>query len=296
MTQLVHILNSFTHNGIGGNPAGVVYDPDGVLTDAQMQSVATRIGLSETAFIKDLPATAYEPGAYAAHFFTPTCRVPLCGHATIAAFFLLASRGILSEHILYQYTDVGRLAILIREDEGGLTVYMEQATPKRTPAPAFTGDALSGCFENLEVFTALPTEIWNTGLSDVLLPIASRKALNALNPKTPELRNLSQELGVVGVHAFALEPDGIYARNFAPAYGIPEESATGTSNGALTAYLHHHLYGHQEHFEVEILQGERMRDAQGHTQIGKIVCKSSRGGSVWVGGQAVYMQSIEITI
>ncbi|MEG1808059.1 MAG: PhzF family phenazine biosynthesis protein, partial [Cetobacterium sp.] len=34
------------------------------------------------------------------------------------------------------------------------------------------------------------------------------------------------------------ENDEIYCRNFAPLYGIEEEAATGSSNGALFGYLY----------------------------------------------------------
>jgi len=45
----------------------------------------------------------------------------------------------------------------------------------------------------------------------------------------------------VSVHPFTLEAESpqatAQARDFAPTVGIPEESATGTANGALGAYL-----------------------------------------------------------
>ena len=62
-----------------------------------------------------------------------------------------------------------------------------------------------------------------------------------IKPDFDALSKLSEKLNVVGVHAFALsEEPGIraYCRNFAPLYGIDEEAATGTSNGALTYYLY----------------------------------------------------------
>ena len=48
----------------------------------------------------------------------------------------------------------------------------------------------------------------------------------------------------VGYHVFTLE--SLYGanancRNFAPLYDIPEEAATGTSNGALGCYLYSYL-------------------------------------------------------
>lgn len=52
---------------------------------------------------------------------------------------------------------------------------------------------------------------------------------------------ISEKYDVVGYHLFTLDiPEDAAAecRNFAPLYDIPEESATGTSSGALLSYLH----------------------------------------------------------
>ena len=64
-----------------------------------------------------------------------------------------------------------------------------------------------------------------------------------MKPDMEKIKIISQKYGVVGYHVFALE--SLYGanancRNFAPLYEIPEESATGTSNGALGCYLYHY--------------------------------------------------------
>ena len=59
------------------------------------------------------------------------------------------------------------------------------------------------------------------------------------------ISELSKALEVVGIHAFATSYDNelsserkVFCRNFAPLYGIDEEAATGTSNGALAYYFY----------------------------------------------------------
>ena len=59
------------------------------------------------------------------------------------------------------------------------------------------------------------------------------------------ISELSRDLKVVGIHAFATNYDeeisterSVFCRNFAPLYGIDEEAATGTSNGALAYYFY----------------------------------------------------------
>ncbi len=76
----VHILPAFTRAGLGGNPAGVVLDAEG-LSAAAMQETARRAALSETVFL--LPSARAD---FKLRFFTLTNEVDLCGHASVAAF------------------------------------------------------------------------------------------------------------------------------------------------------------------------------------------------------------------
>ena len=81
---------------------------------------------------------------------------------------------------------------------------------------------------------------------------------------------LSKQYRAVGIHMFCLGgSDGgtAYCRNFAPLVGIPEESATGTSNGALTYYLRRN--GIREDGAVNtFVQGETMgKESRIYTRI-----------------------------
>ena len=71
-----------------------------------------------------------------------------------------------------------------------------------------------------------------------------------------------------------------YVRDFAPLYGIPEESATGTANAALTHYLAvNNVIPNQGDFAF--LQGETM----GRPSI--VATRITPGGTLYVGGTAV---------
>ena len=88
----------------------------------------------------------------------------------------------------------------------------------------------------------------STGLKDILVPIKNAQLLQDLQPNFEKIKLLSQKYGVIGMHLFALSEENIICRNFAPLYDIDEEAATGTSNGALACYLHHHqIYKNQLH-------------------------------------------------
>jgi len=100
----------------------------------------------------------------------------------------------------------------------------------------------------------------STGLWDIMLPIKTNEALNALKPDFKALAEYTKVNKIGGVHAFTLDTiEGVaISRNFCPLYGIDEESATGTSNGALTYYLYHHNVINEFNKEYTFLQGYSM--------------------------------------
>lgn len=74
-----YFVDSFTNQKFKGNPAAVcIAEKD--LDKKTMQSIATEIGFSETAFIKKI-----DSGNYSIRFFSPKMEIPLCGHATLAS-------------------------------------------------------------------------------------------------------------------------------------------------------------------------------------------------------------------
>ena len=83
--------------------------------------------------------------------------------------------------------------------------------------------------------------IVSTGLPDLIVPIKDLNTLKQLSPNMDRLASISREHGFISIHAFTFEtvsPESTaHCRDFAPSVGINEESATGTANGALGAYL-----------------------------------------------------------
>ncbi|MDO4741677.1 MAG: PhzF family phenazine biosynthesis protein [Eubacteriales bacterium] len=256
-----YIADAFTDTILCGNPAGVVILPEGAdfPADALMTRIAAELRYSETAFIKRLNAREFQ-----IRYFTPAAEVELCGHATIASFKALLHGGYIEDDRSYiNHTLSGDLAISISDG----FVMMDMAEAKMTGeindetarGELYSVMGLSYAAQK-EKGLALRPQIISTGLPDIMLPVADQGELSAIAPDFPALSALSRHYGVVGVHAFTLDADdGILcrARNFAPLYGIDEEAATGTANGALT------YYGYLNGFvrpgdECSILQGEDM--------------------------------------
>jgi len=240
-------VDAFTDKPFCGNPAGVVPDANS-LTEHEMQLIAREMNLSETAFV--LEPTAPEAD-FRVRFFTPTDEVDLCGHATIATFHLLAefdkfdlAPGI---NVFKQETAAGILPVEVHTDRmGNVTrVMMHQVLPQIISTidnEESIADMLGT--ESLNIQDAPgDVQIVSTGLPDLIVPIYDRESLDDLEPDMEDLRSWCRRHDVIGVHAFCFAPCDddtsitVYCRDFAPVVGIPEESATGTANGALGAYL-----------------------------------------------------------
>jgi trans-2,3-dihydro-3-hydroxyanthranilate isomerase len=250
MKKEVYIVNAFTYMGKGGNGAGVVADASS-LTSEQMQTIAKDIGLSETAFVTKSQNKNYD---FEVRFFTPTIEVDLCGHATIAAFSTLGQLGIINgtnETItVKQKTLAGILDVELTFNEDTLdTVLMTQANPQflfaltvkdLEPLCQILNISIDDVGVGVSGYMARPMAV-STGLSDLILPIKTLEGLKRINPDFKSLSHYTNEKDLIGVHAFTFQTENktstVATRNFGPAVGIDEESATGTANGALAAYL-----------------------------------------------------------
>ena len=227
----VYTLNAFSKLKKGGNPAGVVLDAKS-LSDDQMQQIAKEVGFSETAFVLKSDRADFK-----VRFFTPNEEVNLCGHATIATFFLMAKLNFIQAGKYTQETKAGVLDIEVRQDG---KIFMSQNAPQFFEE--LNRDEIARSLNiPIEIIDSdLPVQIVSTGLKDVLVPIKSLSDLFLISPDFEDVSKISKKYNVVGFYLFTLETkfnSTAHCRNFAPLYDIPEESATGTSSGALSCYL-----------------------------------------------------------
>lgn len=268
------IVDAFTDKAFGGNPAGVVLLRQGdTFPDEQlMQQVAAELRYSETAFVRQ-----DGPDEFTLRYFTPTGEVDLCGHATIAAFGTLRQEGYVADSaVCLNHTLAGDLEVNVGEQ-----VMMQMALPQVLAKPIDASRLhLIMAGEAVDCWPAWPVLTVSTGLPDVIMPVSDVEQLNALTPDMEALAAFSKDLSVVGVHAFAIANDGhtAHVRNFAPLYGIPEESATGTANAALTHYLYRQGIISAP-AECTFLQGEAMHRPS------VVATTLATDGTIRVGGQ-----------
>lgn len=271
------IVDAFTQVPFGGNPAGVVLLNAGMAfpSERTMQLLAAEFRYSETAFVR-----RDGDNEFTMRYFTPQGEVDLCGHATIASFGVLLHEGMVAENtVCLNHTLAGDLEVRAGRNS---QIMMQMATARHidTPIDIDRLHRIMGVEKPLSE-PILTAEIISTGLADIIMPVDSVDALNCLNPDMEALALFSCELDVTGVHAFALSSDGFTAhvRNFGPRYGIPEESATGTANGALTHYLYRRQIIGKEAC-CRFLQGEAM----GRPSI--VATTMQADGSIYVGGES----------
>ena len=282
-----YVMDAFSPGIFGGNQAGVVL-PDRPLADALMQRIAAEFKHSETAFV-----TMEADGSVRIKYFTPAGEVDLCGHATIASFALLRKIGLVGDGCHTAHTRSADLQI----DVEGDTVWMDMAPPRLLHV--LEEGEWSELYEAYGLTSAdrpegLVPEIISTGLADIMMPVRNHEILMAAVQNERTVTELSRRYVCVGVHMFCLGDDTCTAwcSNFAPLYDIPEECATGTSNGALTYYLYRRglVKPGQENI---FTQGEHMGRA---SEIRSRLAVSGEDVLVRVGGQAVMSMRCELMI
>jgi PhzF family phenazine biosynthesis protein len=234
MSITAYITRAFCRKSQGGNPAGVVI-LDGEISSVHMQKIAAFLNFSETIFLSKKTETYYQ-----ALYYTPTSPIDFCGHASIAAFGVLHQLGLLSSTQCSLETQAGICAISVADS----FIFLKLPLPLFREHISEDEVAVSLGIDAASIaVTDLKPQIVSTGLKDIIVPVINQKTLLAIRPDHDQISRLSEKYDVIGMHVFALDPASkitAYCRNFAPRYGIPEESATGSSNGALACYLFKH--------------------------------------------------------
>ncbi|NJE31116.1 PhzF family phenazine biosynthesis protein [Thermococcus sp. 18S1] len=256
-------VDAFTDTPLKGNPAAVVLDCPELDRDT-MLAIAGELNLSETAFVWQ------ERNGFRVRFFTPGDEIPLCGHATVATFYLLWRLGMAVEGINRMFSKAGEIDVLIKDGR----VWLKQLKPE--VIGELDIEALKEILgtENL----VGPALAMTTGTPEGVVGIPTFEELMGLEPDMGRLARFSRENGVIGVYVYTLDSRFDAAgRFFAPAVEVPEDPVTGTASGILAGYLR--------------LTGKLVKDRyifeQGHAlrREGRVYVEFE-GERPWVGGEA----------
>jgi len=187
--------------------------------------------------------------------------VDLCGHATLAAAF-----------VIFRFMDTERRSVAFMSQSGPLRVtntgdLLAMDFPARPPQPCEAPPALA------EALGLAPKEVWAS--RDYMALYETEEQVRSLQPDFRRLRELDR-LGVI-VTAKGDKADFV-SRFFAPKAGIDEDPVTGSSHCTLVPYWH------------ERLGKDRLHALQVSARGGELFCMP-RGQRVAIAGRAVlYMK------
>lgn len=253
---LFHV-NAFTNQPSSGNPAAVCL-LDFWLDDALLRKVAAENNLPATAFL--VPVAE----GHDLRWFTPRCELQLCGHATLAAAYVVLK-------LLTPDLNTARFCTRFR---GSLTMRKE-GDRLSMDLPAKTAKA---CAPVPAVLQALRVPLQSSEIVDFqqandtyILVLQSSTAVQHTRPDFALLEKLHPSVALITAEA---DDEDFVCRYFAPSYGVPEDAVTGSAQCVLAPYWSNRL-GKLE-----------MRAKQLSERGGELWCEMN-GDRVLVKGQAV---------
>ena len=216
MKLKIYQIDAFTDTVFKGNYAAVIILKEWLSTEL-MQQIATENNLSETAFVFKNTQNIYE-----IRWFSPITEIDFCGHATLAAAFVLFKENESLEKVIFTAKAVGDLSVEKLDSD-----YIQMSFPNRKP----------------KVVDSIPQELLN-GLSitpkEVLL---NQQAYFAILSKEEDVYSVKTNLNElkklapydVVVTSKSTEYDFI-SRYFWPANGGEEDPVTGSIHAGLAPY------------------------------------------------------------
>lgn len=214
MKQKIYQVDAFTDKVFSGNPAAVC--PLGQwLSDDLLQNIAMENNLAETAFY------VKQGDQYEIRWFTPIVEVDLCGHATLAAAFVLFNHENHYEDSIRFYSP--RSGILNVTRSGDLLTL-------DFPADIFTETALTQ--EVIDCFNIKPQSAFK-GKTDYMLVFEKEEEIKNIIPALNNIAKLDGRGVIITAKGNTVD---FVSRFFAPQSGINEDPVTGSAHTTLTPY------------------------------------------------------------
>jgi len=234
-------LAAFSHNGKGGNPAGVVFC-DEMPNDEEMLKVAKQVGYSETAFL------VKQADGWRIRYFAPEREVPFCGHATIALGAALGERFGEGKYKLYLNASetlapgasAGVSVRAEKSEDGKIFATLHSPETWSEDAPKEYADKILAAFNlNLDdLDPAFPIRLAFAGARHLIIIVKERKTLAEMRYEFDVLKKLMAEQDLVTISILWNESDDLFhSRNAFASGGMYEDPATGAAAAAFAGYL-----------------------------------------------------------
>lgn len=235
----------FTETMFGGNQLAVFPEAEGI--DARtMQAIARELNISETVFVFRSSDPAH---LRKLRIFTPAAELPFAGHPTVGTAFVLATIGHVplrdgGASIVFE-EGVGPVPVSIstRDGRAGYCELTAARIPEEGPPPPPLEEIASALSLRPEDLRGddLPPAGWSCGVPYLYVPVRDESALARARIDLPAWERSLAGWWTSSVFPFVLTggKDGVdvKARMFAPAFGVPEDPATGSAAAALPGFL-----------------------------------------------------------
>lgn len=209
-----YISDSFVAPGLRGNPAAVCL-LDTWLPDETMVMIAEENRYSETAFVVGTGPR------FCLRWFTPRVEVDLCGHATLAAAYVLSRfHGHVASNIVFE-TRSGDLTVGTRGDF--YIIDLPRRALQRTDVTAATIEAATG---------VRPIEIQKAGPT-IIAVLPSADDVRKVEPRMELIEQIECNGLIVTAEGGGAD---FVSRFFGPRIGLGEDPATGSAHCGLAPF------------------------------------------------------------
>ena len=233
-------VDVFTSTRFGGNPLAVFPKAEG-LSDAEMQSLAAELNLSETTFV--LPPSSQSNTARV-RIFNRTAEMPFAGHPNVGTGFVVASgRRDLAATLRFE-EQAGLVEVRPTRDAEGQVTGAEIDAPQ--PLQIMGEMPLNGIahcigLKAADIRTGAHPPLRATMGVDFCIVEVEALALAEATPVLAAFEQLAKSQGLTGerlsILLYAHGQGAIRSRMFAPLSGTWEDPATGSANAILCGLL-----------------------------------------------------------
>ncbi|MGA9390285.1 MAG: PhzF family phenazine biosynthesis protein [Candidatus Sulfotelmatobacter sp.] len=273
-----------------GNSLAVFFDGRG-LTDAEMQSIAKEMNLSETTFILPRDAAIERERGIRVRIFTVQEELPFAGHPTLGTAFALRDQTKADEVVLE--LNAGRVPVHFEENAGKPAFgEMTQVDPTFVTQHDRVAVARATGLRVQDFDDSLPIETVSTGVPFVVTPL---KSLAVIQNLQIDLRRAAEYLEKTTGKFFyfvcreTVDRDArLHARML---FYNGEDPATGSAAGCSTAWMVAHGVAKPEE-RVLIEQGIEMKRPS--RIFGRASKRDNRVVNVRIGGHSVEIMRGEL--
>jgi trans-2,3-dihydro-3-hydroxyanthranilate isomerase len=228
------VVDVFTSRALEGNALAVFPEAAG-LDGATMQAIARELNLPETAFV--LPPTLASCVARL-RIFTPAREIPFAGHPTLGSAFVLLDAGRITapSRVFRLEEGVGPVEVEIGPEAPPL---FWLRMPEICDGPFYPRDRCARAL-GLQTEDLLEAEprLHSAGNPLILVALRDREAVDRAWLDLGGIRALrGPDSDPCCMYVFTPTEAGVYARMFAPQYGIGEDPATGSAMGPLAVFM-----------------------------------------------------------